>query len=57
MHSLMASARVHFCIFVLFTKQEHIDYLSLQSLLYKQTALGFYGQLKIFYNFTSRISD
>jgi hypothetical protein len=37
--------------------QEHIDYLSLQSLLFKQTSLGFVGQLKIFFKHTKRISD
>ena len=40
-----------------FAEQEHIDYLSLQSLLFKQTSLGFVGQLKIFFKHTKRISD
>jgi hypothetical protein len=37
--------------------EEHIDYLSLQSLLFKQSTLGFVGQIKVFFTFTKRISD
>jgi hypothetical protein len=37
--------------------QEHIDYLSLQSLLFRQTTLGFFGQSKLFFTFTKRLVD
>ena len=37
--------------------QDHIDYLSLQALLFKQTTLGFAGQIRIFFRHTRRIAD
>jgi hypothetical protein len=38
-------------------RQEHIDYLSLQSLLLRQTTLGFYGQVRLFFQHTKRLAD
>ncbi len=37
--------------------EDHVDYLSLQALLFKQASLGFVGQLNVFYTHTRRISD
>jgi hypothetical protein len=38
-------------------KQEHIDYLSVQSLLFQQNTLGIAGQLKLFFTHTRRLKD
>ncbi len=40
-----------------FITQDHIDYLSIQALMFKETSLGFVGQIKLFYAHTSRIKD
>ena len=45
------------CLRLTRAQQEHIDYLSLQSLLFKQTALSFSGQLRLFFRHTRRIAD
>ena len=37
--------------------EEHIDYLSLQALLLKQTGLGWTGQIKRLWHHTKRLSD
>jgi hypothetical protein len=37
--------------------QEHIDYLSVQSLLFQQNTLGIAGQLKLFFMHTRRLKD
>jgi hypothetical protein len=37
--------------------QDHIDYLSIQSLMFKDTSLGFVGQVKLFFEHTKRIKD
>jgi hypothetical protein len=37
--------------------QEHIDYLSLQSLMLRQTALGVVGQVKLLFRHQRRLSD
>ena len=37
--------------------QDHIDYLSLQALLFKQTTLGFAGQIRLLFRHSRRITD
>ena len=39
------------------SRQDHIDYLSLQALLFKQTSLSFAGQIRLFFRHTRRIAD
>ena len=39
-------------------QQAHVDYLSLQALLFKHTTLGFAGQIRLFFfRHTRRIAD
>jgi hypothetical protein len=40
-----------------YSKQEHIDYLSLQSLMLRQTALGVVGQVKLLFRHQRRLAD
>jgi hypothetical protein len=34
---------------------DHMDYLSVQALLFRRTTVGFIGQIKLFYAHTKRI--
>jgi hypothetical protein len=37
--------------------QEHIDYLSIQALLFQDKKLSLYRQTKLFFSFSKRLSD
>lgn len=34
---------------------DHIDYLSVQALLFRRTTVGFVGQIKLFFSHTKRV--
>jgi hypothetical protein len=37
--------------------EEHIDFLAVQALLWKQTSLGFAGQIRVFVRNTRRLAE
>ncbi len=39
------------------TAQEHIEYVSLQALLFQQATLGLTGQVRVFYRHTRRLAS
>jgi hypothetical protein len=49
-------ARLPFLLF-LFAKQDHVDYMSLQALLFQHKRLSLYRQTRLFFSFQKRMSD
>ncbi len=38
-------------------RQEHVDYMSVQALLFQHKKLSLYAQTRLFFSFSKRMSD